>query len=654
MARTRRTAPRRGGRSVAALAAMTLVLTGLGLAASAHPEEGHEDGPPDEGQHGTSTGHLPASASGVELVGRVDLTHVAGGVADVAALGNHAYLAAFHPECAGRNPESGGTGVHVVDFSDPENPVKVNFLPAEPNSYVGEGVHLISFEGRDYLLHNNETCSSSVPVTSGFAVWDVTDPVNAVKLGQWGDASPAIGNQTFHTTHSVQGFVWQDKAYAVAQDNQDARDVDIFDLTPALRRTGDAVLVAERGVADWPATHGRYANGDSVFHHDMQQQVIDGRNVLAVSYWDLGQVLLDISDPADPVYLTDSDFVGPDPQTGFDMPEGNSHQSYFSPDGRFLLSSDEDFSTTRTLCRVLDGSSPGVLPCGEFGWTVPLASRYPTGFEGRTIWGGSGCVEDVNGNAVSDRAEVPAATSPTDVLVLGRGTCFFSTKVESAQLAGYQVVAIANSHAGSRNGLLPDAFICGSQGHTFAVTASAICIGHRAAHELFGDAAEYTGPDLAPGGDVPAIGTVGNLISARGGVFDGWGYLRLHDATQPGLPEIDTYAVPEALDPAYATGFGNLTIHEVKTDPRPDRQFAYASWYDAGLRVFRYGSDGLTEVGHYIAEGGNDFWGVYPVLQKLRPEEASRGEGNKVGHRPLLLMSDRDSGLWILRYTGKE
>ena len=48
------------------------------------------------------------------LVGKLKLTNVAGGIADVAAFGNYAYLNAFGPECAGQ-PGAQGTGVHVVD-----------------------------------------------------------------------------------------------------------------------------------------------------------------------------------------------------------------------------------------------------------------------------------------------------------------------------------------------------------------------------------------------------------------------------------------------------------------------------------------------------------------------------------------------------------
>lgn len=622
--------------------AAALCLTGTMATAPAmahspdHPGWDPVDGPAEDGhQHGGEGGHLPASSENVELIGKVDLTDLPSGIADVGAFGDYAYLNASSPECKGREGAN-GTGVHVVDVSDPANPKKVNFLPSEDNSYQGEGVHVISFEGRSILVHNNETCDSNLPVTSGFGVWDVTDPASATKIGQFGDVTPAVANQTYHTTHSVQAFVWNGRAYAVAQDSQELQDVDIFDLTPAINATGPAVLVWEGGFEDWPGAQGSLANGNQVNHHDMQQKVIDGHNYLLVSYWDAGQVLLNIDNPAAPEFLTDSDFPSPDSLTGLDIAEGNSHQSYWSSDGKFVISTDEVFSPTRTVCAIESGPNAGAtVGCGEFGWTKSLSDQFPDGFEGQAIWGGSGCVEDVDGNGVSDRDEVPsAAASGADVVVFSRGTCFFSDKVATGEIAGYTMVAVGQSHGGTRAGLVPDSFTCGGQGSPVAGTASAVCIGHRATHQLFDDAPAYEGPDVA---DMPAIGTLGHNLSAEGGVFSGWGYARLHDAKT--LKEIDAYAVDEGLDPAYKSGFGNLTVHEVKTDPRNKVNLAYFSYYDAGLRVAKFGKNGIHEVGHYIAEGGNDFWGVFPLQL-----------GNQGA--PYLLMSDRDSGLWIFRYTG--
>jgi hypothetical protein len=82
-----------------------------------------------------------------------------------------------------------------------------------------------------------------------------------------------------------------------------------------------------------------------------------------------------------------------------------------------------------------------------------------------------------------------------------------------------------------------------------------------------------------------------------------------------------------------------LTLHEVEVEDDPAlADLAYFSWYSGGMRVARFDDEGIHEVGHYIAEGGNDFWGVALAT-------APTGERLIVG-------SDRDSGLWIFRYTG--
>ncbi|HWH24677.1 MAG TPA: hypothetical protein VNW68_07285, partial [Candidatus Limnocylindria bacterium] len=599
----------------------------LGVAAApagaSHPAGGPQAADPVDGplevseeklQHSGSAGHLPASAKDVELVGKLDnLTNVDGGIADVGYHAGYAYLNAFSPECAGR-PGAQGTGVHVVDVRNPANPRKVGFLAAEPNSYVGEGIHVVDYGDRDILVHNNETCDSSQPVTSGFSVWDVTQPLAPVKIGQFGDREPAVARQMFHTTHSVQAFVWRGRAYAVAQDNNDLKDVDIFDLTPALDGTGTVQLVSEQGLEDWPGAQSSYANGDTVFHHDMQQKVIDGHNVLAVSYWDAGQVLLNIDDPANPVFVGDSDYPSPDPEfPSFTQPEGNSHQSYFDQDGDWLISTDEDFSPTRTLVEITSGPNAGQYGGGEFSWAKPIPAEGVRS-TGGSVWGGSGCTTDENGDGTSDRAELPSAASTgADTVAFSRGSCFFSDKVRTGEEAGYRIVIVGQSHAGTRGGLLKDGYLCGGQGSPVLGTAHAICIGHRAMHLLFDDAPAYSAPEgYAAGGDMPAIGARGAGVAARS-VFDGWGYVWLHDARRADLPAVDSYAVAESKDPAYRSGFGNLTVHEVKTDPRQKKDLAYFSYYDAGLRVAKFGAGGITEIGHYIAEGGNDFWGVLPV-----------------------------------------
>src|SRR6266545_3874135 len=65
-----------------------------------------------------------------------------------------------------------------------------------------------------------------------------------------------------------------------------------------------------------------------------------------------GCVILDVTNPAAPAFVDDSNYPTPDPLTGFDIPEGNAHQGWFSSNNQFFLGTDEDFSPTRTNCRI--------------------------------------------------------------------------------------------------------------------------------------------------------------------------------------------------------------------------------------------------------------------------------------------------------------
>jgi len=165
-------------------------------------------------------------------------------------------------------------------------------------------------------------------------------------------------------------------------------------------------------------------------------------------------------------------------------------------------------------------------------------------------------------------------------------------------------------------------------------------------HLLFNDPEEYTPAEdcppgdpappcvFPPGGDMPPIGEPGEMVHAES-VFDGWGYFHLIDTAT--MTEIDAYAPQPVIDERFARGFGDLTMHNVEADRKKDG-LAYISWYSLGFRVLAYGDEGVEEVGHFIAPGGNNFWGVH----------VHKGDGK------VILASDRDSGLWIFKYTGPD
>ncbi|MGH8938551.1 MAG: hypothetical protein ACRDV2_04295, partial [Actinomycetes bacterium] len=140
-----------------------------------------------------------------------------------------------------------------------------------------------------------------------------------------------------------------------------------------------------------------------------------------------------------------------------------------------------------------------------------------------------------------------------------------------------------------------------------------------------------TGPASLP----VAPGTTGDTLTFAS-TFDGWGYVHLYDNSGGKMAELDAYAIPEAHDPAFATGFGDLSVHEVATSQQVDNRL-YFSYYSGGFRVAEIENNEIVEKGHYIDADGNNFWGVQ-VFEKDGQEYVAA--------------SDRDHGLWIFKYNG--
>ncbi len=623
-------------RSIALLAATAILLT-VGGTVAAH-----------RGQHGPTEGHLLGTGDWgkIELVGQVEVQPTNAGdsndglIADVAAYGNYAYLANWgEADCSG--PEKGGvntpdSGAWVIDISDPANPVQVNFIAMPQDTRPGEGMQVVHIETGKFqgeiLVMNAEACGKNYK--GGFMLYDVTNPLKPVKLKEgFGDRTGSDA----HQTHSA--FIWQPTpggpAYLVTQDEEDLADVDIYDITNPRRPR----LLSELDLNDFAVAQYNLNLGDSNLHDMtvkcMASGAYAGKCIMIASYWDGGYVLLDVTNPSNPQYIGDTDYASIDPelfeQTGIALtPEGNAHQAEFTADNRFFIATDEDFSPFRARVVTDDG---GHYDAGEFGWAIPISELYGT-LNGPTIYGGLGCPADRG--SIPDASTLTLAAGEEAILVLLRGTCFFSEKVETAQLLGYDAVIIANHHIGALEGLAPDQHLCGSMGHTFTVEISAVCVGHRALHELFDTAPTYTAPD-----GLPAVGTLGDRITVTA-QFDGWGYVHLFDAAT--LQDLDTYAIPEAMDPAYASGFGTLSVHEVATDPT-DASLAYLAYYSGGLRAVQIQCSNpadnstceLVEVGGYLDPAGNNFWGVEVI-----PDPANPGD-------VLILASDRDYGLFIFR-----
>jgi hypothetical protein len=577
-------------------------------------------------------GHLPGpSKKNMKLVSRLRLTNTDGVISDVGYHKGFAYLGEWLNGCAEGDGETYDAEVHVVNVKNPSNPREVATIPNSGNDWSGEGIHVITvrndvFTG-DVLLMSSEACDSTTDENhGGITLVDVTDPRNPEVLvrnfGDTDDNDPETPEPSLpgpNDVHSVMGWRDGQNAYAVLTDNEELLDVDILDISdPA-----NPQLIAETGLPDWPGANPQVLN-EEIFLHDFQVKRIGGEWKILLSYWDLGWVILDVSDPANPTFEADTDYPTPDPLTGFEVPEGNAHQAWLSKDNRFFIGTDEDFSPFRLIATILSGPNSGTETRTSTGSaTPPVGPDAPLG--GPTYFVGGACAE-------TGGETVPPAPETFALALIERGVCTFTEKVSSVTAAGWDGALIFNNAGEDR---------CNSTGG-MAVEGTIPTVGilpREFGYQLLGvegydEAACRTGSaDPA----LPAPGTQGADVNVDG-EFDAWGYVHLIDAAS--LEEIDAYAVRQSLNEAFAVGFGDLSVHEVQTDARRGVNLGYLAYYNAGARVVRFGIRGLKEVGHYIHRNGNNLWGIEPVKN-----------GKK---RPWLLFSDRDFGLYVLKYTGPQ
>jgi hypothetical protein len=586
-------------------------------------------------QHG-GTDHLVGSGAfgNIEFVSKEVVTNTEGLVADVAVSpdGQWAFLANWgEPDCAG--PETGGqtspdAGAWVINISNLSNPVTVGFIPAHQDSRPGEGMQVVNittkhFNG-DMLVMNNEQCGPQGK--GGVSLWDVTDPTKPFKLsehfGDRGGVSPGDANDI----HSA--FAWDtgSKAYVVMTDNFETTDVDILDITNPSRPR----LIAELNLNTAFGGVIRQStppNLIEVFLHDMVVKKINGNWTMLLSYWDGGYVQLNVNDPANPTLIGDTDYASIDPEllesAGLsEAPEGNGHQNEFTLDNQFFIGTDEDFAPYHV---VATNTTEGVEFVATQGSNTPQIDA-DTSLIGQTVFVGRACIGD---------PAVPAAGSAKIALV-ERGLCTFTEKVANVEAAGgYDGVVVFNREGADACSDLLTMSVVGN--------IPAIFVNRPTGYALMNDGSYNEAACRSGAAQAPfTIGTLGDSISVEA-TFNGWGYVHLFSNTPVNgkFAELDTYAINEAHDPAFAFGFGDLSVHEVATDPQ-DASNAYLSYYAGGLRSLEIRCQGnsgkceLVEVGGYLDPAGNNFWGVEAFVRNGCTYIAG---------------SDRDSGLWLFKRT---
>ena len=135
-------------------------------------------------------------------------------------------------------------------------------------------------------------------------------------------------------------------------------------------------------------------------------------------------------------------------------------------------------------------------------------------------------------------------------------------------------------------------------------------------------------------------------VTARAAaVFNGWGYLRFFDISDPANPvQLSTFATPNTNNEAVALD-GTWSVHNpevLRDDEGNETNTLYASWYSDGVRVIDIATPSSPrEIASWTGQGAPagappvNIWSVVP-------------------HRGLLFASDRNFGLYVLKHRGAD
>lgn len=309
----------------------------------------------------------PVAPVSLDLVGAWD-PGTPGYNAMAVGLGSTAFLGSW-----GSASYCPGLGVRILDISDPTQPYQISSAAEFPRTTAEHVVALHMdnewFAG-DLLLTGIQSCSTNSE-QGGLSLWDVSNPAAPRELAFFPVEHASRGVHEF-TIAEVDGRWYAYLTVPNAEYFEGTGELKIVDFTDPHQPW----LVADWGArrdAALPIGYGRdcapYCRGSigQAFLHSVSLSP-DSR-LAYLSYWDLGVIILDVSDPSWP-YL-----VGH--HTYSSLSEGNTHSIALAHGGEVALVVDETFETPWGHLRMLDVSDPSSpYQVGEF-WTPNNAAERP-------------------------------------------------------------------------------------------------------------------------------------------------------------------------------------------------------------------------------------------------------------------------------------
>lgn len=552
---------------------------------------------------------------------------------DVWAHEGFAYTGTFNSPCGGEP----GAGVWVWNVKNKNSPSFVGVIESETGSRSND-VKVATMNSGDILVHSNENCGPGG--MGGFEVYNVDDPANPVHLAT---VRVHEANETLRTVfggvnrgvHNLFLFTQGERDFVAMQTHAWFGGLQIFELTnptnPQLVIAWGAELLCEEAYCstdpynetDIPTLIDHingfmfclltpcFGSSQNRFLHDVT--ITTDGTLAYLSHWDAGLILLDISDPADPVYIS----TALDPANGSLDGEVNSHAAWPSEDGKIVVETEEDFAAWVTV------RPPGSLTFGEGDPAAPLPGVAVATATGDDF------VASQTGNAGTVDAD--------------------SLEVTSGPLAGnvYPAIELAGDQprfadTGPISGNI--VWIGQACNADPILNAGAFAEGGIAVARRGGCTFREKNFNAAAAG-ADAIVIANNLTNNTP-----WGGIRIWDYSDPENPVLaSTFntvcsASPEPIpecDP-----LGTYSVHNVIVESTGKQVKAYVSWYFDGMLILDVTDPyNPREIARYFdnsaeflaSNGGqpHNFWGV-----------------DKEPNSPWVYGSDRNGGLYVFKEQG--
>jgi len=558
-----------------------------------------------------------------------------------------AYLGTFNAPCGtgeGFRTDTGpvdyindrhAPGVVVFNVHNRNKPQYMGNLPSVLGSRVND-VKVASMNSGDILVHSNEACAGG---DGGFEVYDMGDPRNPVHLSS---VRVDEANETLRTlfggvnlgVHNLFLFTQGERDYVAMQTHAWFGSFQIYELTDPtnpqfVSAWGAEFLCEEDYCSDDPYNETDpnvlidhingymfclltpcFGSSQNRFLHDVT--VNEDGDLAYLSHWDAGLILLDVSDPANPAFVSQA--LEPSAGDG----EVNSHAAWPSEDGTTVVETAEDFDALPELTP-LDNWTVGEAPTN----TIPA------------IGVSTSAGDDFEANQTGNTVLID--------LVLQHHMLAPLVEVTSGPLAPNTYPA---TEAAGNQPKLAD---------TGPVEGEAIWIGRACVGDPIENETEFQEGDIAvvrrglcPFAEklatAASLGASAVVVSNNVRGVSQWGNVRVWDYSDPANPvlasEFDTVC---SKDPTAAECDlrGTYSVHNVIVE----KGFATFSWYSNGVIILDVRDPyNPVEVARYNPTGEEfeeqnagiqDVWGIYK----------ERG-------RPWLYASDRNGGLYILKPLG--